>query len=429
MAMSLPEVNCVSRQPIKVGMLAASPVPYQIPLYRAIAADPRLDFTAIFASSAGVRPERLGFSEPIAWDIDALKGYRSIFLRRADQAGVDSASMLRHRDIDVITTLLRCNFEVLWCHGYSSLTHLLAIATQIARRRPLLIRDDQTLLHPRPRLKKLLKAVLLPAILKRSFALYVGIENKRWFESYGVPLAREFHVPWCVDNSFFRKDATALMPRRSELRQEFGIRAHAGPVILSVCRLIPKKQPLFLLEAFRRVRERERCSLLLVGSGELEGEIRREIALRDIPDVILAGFLNQSEVGRAYAVADVFALPSKMHETWGLVVNEAMNFHLPLVVTNKVGCAPDLVQEGVNGFVVSADDPRELAERLEALVASRKLRADFGAVSLKIVSRFTYPVAVEGVLRALEVAVGSARWAKASASIPEEPDLVSGRAL
>lgn len=410
-------------------MLAASPVPYQIPLYRMIAADPRVDFTAIFASSAGVRPENLGFSEPVAWDIDALNGYRSVFLRRAERAGIDSASLMRHRDLDVITTLLRGDFEVLWSHGYSSLTHLLGIGTQLARRRPVLIRDDQTLLHPRPLIKNLVKSVVLGGILKRSFALYVGIENQRWFESYGVPPARQFRVPWCVDNTSFRDHASRLARRRGELREEFGIAAQSGPVILSVGRLIPKKQPLFLLEAFRRIRERRRCCLLLVGSGDLDEEIRREIARRSIPDVILAGFLNQSQIARAYAVADVFALPSKMHETWGLVVNEAMNFGLPVVVSNKVGCAPDLVQEGVNGFVVSPDDPTDLAERLEALVDSPELRANFAAASLEIISRYTYEAAAEDILRALEAAVGPARWAAADASMPEETELASGKAV
>jgi glycosyltransferase involved in cell wall biosynthesis len=415
-------------RPIQLAMLAASPVPYQIPLYRKIAADPRIEFTAIFASSAGVRPEKLGFSHPVAWDIDALDGYRSVFLKRAERSGIESASFLRHRDFDVVTTLLRSDFEVLWSHGYSSLTHLLAIGTQLARRRPVLIRDDQTLLHPRPLIKKLVKSVALGGILKRSFALYVGVENRRWFESYGVPPAKQFRVPWCVDNAYFREQTARLARSRSELRQQFGIPAHSGPVVLSVARLIPKKQPLFLLEAFRRLRERMHCCLLFVGSGELEEEIRHEIRERQIPDVILSGFLNQSQIAHAYAAADVFALPSKMHETWGLVVNEAMNFGLPVIVSNKVGCAPDLVHEGVNGFVVSADDPGKLAERLEALVGSRELRGEFGAASLELVSRFTYEAAADGILRAVEAAVGSDRWAAADASMPEESKLASGRA-
>jgi glycosyltransferase involved in cell wall biosynthesis len=418
----------VVHRPIQIALFAASPVPYQAPLYRRIAADPRFDFTAIFASSAGVRPERLGFSQPVAWDVDALSGYRSIFLRRAERAGIDSASLLRHRDFDVVTTLLRGDFEVLWSHGYNSLTHALAIATQLARRRPLLLREEQTLLHPRPPLKNALRSVALRAIMRRAYALYIGTENRRWFQSFHVSGARQFPVRYCADNDRLQADAKRLAPLRTEVRRAFGIQGDSGPVILTVARLIPKKQPLLLLEAFRRLRERVRCCLLLVGSGELEDELRHEIRERQIPDVILAGFLNQSQIAHAYAAADIFALPSKMHETWGLVVNEAMNFGLPIIVSDKVGCAPDLVHEGENGFVVSADDPNELAERLETLVGSPQLRADFGAASLEIVSRFTYEDAADGILRAVEAAVGPERWAAADASATEEMKLTSRRA-
>ncbi len=120
--------------------------------------------------------------------------------------------------------------------------------------------------------------------------------------------------------------------------------------MLYVAKLIPKKAPLVLLEAFARVRERHRCALLFVG----EGELRPELEAAAGPDVHLAGFLNQSELPEAYVAADVFCLPSVLHETWGLVVNEALNFGLPVVVSDKVGCAADLVRPGWNGFVVPA---------------------------------------------------------------------------
>ncbi len=402
--------------PIRLALFAASPVYYQAPLYRRLAADRRVDFTAIFASTAGVRHADVGHSEPVAWDVDALGGYRSVFLRRAGRAGIDTASLLRHRDPDVVRELVRGDYEVLWVHGYNSLTHLLAIVTQLMRRRPLLLREEQTLLHPRPLVKRLVKSALLSTILKRAYALYIGTENRRWFHSYGVPENRQFPVPYCVDNDLLQAESERLAPLRSEIRRDFGIRDGSGPVILSVARLIPKKQPLFLLEAFRLVRGRQRCSLLLVGSGELENEIRQVIQRWRIPDVRLAGFVNQSQIARAYAAADIFALPSKMHETWGLVVNEAMNFGIPVVVSDKVGCASDLVHEGVNGFVVSANDPSELVDRLEALVDSPELRSRLGAASHRIVAGLTYESAAEGILRAVAAAVGPERWAAAGAA-------------
>jgi glycosyltransferase involved in cell wall biosynthesis len=416
----------MAAEPIRLALLAASPMWFQAPVYSLLAADPRIDFTAIFASSAGVRPANIGYSEPVAWDVDALSGYRSVFLKNAGHAEIESASFFRHRDLDIVPTLVKGNYDVLWVHGYASMTHVMAILTQLTRRRPLLIREEQTHLHPRPRVKAALKRAILSAICRKAYALCIGTENQRWFQSYGVSPERQFRVPYAVDNDHFRREAKRLAPHAAELRSTLGIRDPSLPVILSVGRLIPKKQPLFLLEAFRRLRERRPCSLLLVGSGELESELRRAIHRQQIPDVAMPGFLKQSQIARAYAAADVFTLPSRIHETWGTVVNEAMNFGLPIVVSDKVGCAADLVEEGANGFVVSATDPSELADRLERLVDSPGLRRDFGRRSRELISQFTAARAATAIRDAVAAAVGQERWAAAGGAT-ERHAAVGGR--
>ena len=307
-------------RPIRLALLAASPVYYQVPLYRRLASDPRIDFTAIFASNEGVRPYDGGYGRPVTWDVDVLDGYRSVFLRRAGST-VISGSFLALRDPDVVPLLVRGEYDVLWLHGYNYLTHALAVLAQRARGGRVLFREDQTLLHPRPAWKRAVKEPALRLLFRQGDALSVGSENRRWFAHYGVPESRLFFAPYAVENERMQAEAQALRGRRSELREQFGIAEAGGAVILTVSRLIPKKQPLLLLEAFRRVRARRRCTLLVVGSGELEGEMRRRVREQQIPDVVFAGFLNRSEVASAYAVADVFALASREHETWGLVVN------------------------------------------------------------------------------------------------------------
>src|SRR5205823_1561487 len=156
------------------------------------------------------------------------------------------------------------------------------------------------------------------------------------------------------------------------------------------------------------------CSLLIVGSGELEARLRNKVIHEGIPDVHFTGFLNRSQISQAYVAADIFTLPSRRHETWGIVVNEAMNFSLPIVVTDKVGCAGDLVRDGENGFIVSSQDPSELAGRLRELVRSPKLRQQFGRASHQIISRWTYEEAMSGVVAALSAAVGGQRWGLAA---------------
>jgi glycosyltransferase involved in cell wall biosynthesis len=398
--------------PIRVGMLAARPVYYHAPLYRRVAAHPGIDFTAIFASTAGVRPVDGGFGQFVTWDVDPLEGYRSVFLKRADQnAGGDST--FSFRDFDVARVVRSGRFDLLWMHGYNSITHILAAATQLAQGGGLLLREEQTLLHPRPMWKRALKRLGLAVILRHAYGLYIGSQNRRWLEYYGVPPERLFFTPYTVDNEELQASARLLGPSREEIRQQFGL--GNKPVILTVCRLIPKKQPLALLEAFRRLRADWDCALLIIGSGVLEEAMRHKVAIERIPDVVFGGFLNRSEIARAYTAADIFTLASKEHETWGLVVNEAMNFALPVVVSNKVGCAADLVREGENGFVVAADDPQSLADRLSLLVGSSNLRRRFGAASHDLIRGWSYEVAADGLLQAIAHAVGPERWATADA--------------
>jgi glycosyltransferase involved in cell wall biosynthesis len=289
------------------------------------------------------------------------------------------------------------------------------MSTQLARKKPLLVREEQTLLHRRPRFRRFLKAAVLGPILRRSYALYIGTENRRWFASYGVPADRQFFVPYSIDTERFLRDAAQLAPHRNDLRRAFGLSDLSSPVIVTVARLIPKKQPHVLLKAFMEVRKRRRCSLLFVGSGELESELRDYACRHKIRDVVFTGFVNQSDISRAYAAADIFALPSGFDETWGLAVNEAMSFGLPVVVSDKVGSSTDLVRDGVNGYVVPSTDVDALADRLEQLVVSDELRRSFQAASRQMVCEFaSYDVAAEGVRRAVAAAVGPERWAAAT---------------
>jgi glycosyltransferase involved in cell wall biosynthesis len=387
---------------------------YYAGLYRRIAADPRIDFTAIFSSSAGVRPGDLGYGRPVSFDADALSGYASVFLRKAERTEhVGSFTSLL--DLDVVPELGRRRFDVLWLHGYYSATHLMAATAHLMRGGQLLVREEQTLLSSRPLWKRALKRALLAALFARSTGLFLGRRNHEWFRHHGMPEERLFHVPFCVDNDFFRAEAGRYASRELELRREFGIDGDPGPVILSVGRLIPKKQPVLLLDAFRRVRKDHRCTLLVIGSGPSEPEMREFVKRHEIPDVVFAGFMNQSAISRAYAAADVFTLTSGWDETWGLVVNEAMNFGLPVVVSDKVGSAADLVRHGENGFVFPHDRPDELARYLSLLVFGEDERAAFGRRSTEIVTAWNYDVAADGLVAAVRSVVGPRRWAAAEA--------------
>jgi glycosyltransferase involved in cell wall biosynthesis len=131
------------------------------------------------------------------------------------------------------------------------------------------------------------------------------------------------------------------------------------------------------------------CTLFFAGDGELRSVVEERVRSRSLPGVRFAGFLNQTELPRAYMSADLMVLPSAYGETWGMVVNEAMNFGLPVIVSDRVGCVGDLVRDGVNGFVFESGNLEALVQALRTLVSSAGLRHSYGLKSLEIISGYT----------------------------------------
>lgn len=386
-------------KPVRIAHLVSHPIQYFAPLYRELARREEIDLTVYFYSDATAREfQDVGFGRALTWDRPLLEGYRYRLLPSASRTDI-SGRFFKRPNWDILRDLARERYDAVWVHGYAHLTTWLAAVPARATGARLLVRDEQTLLHGRPAHKRALKEAALRALYSQASALYIGEQNKRHFQHYGMPEERLFPARYCVDNEFFRAKAAELAPRRRELRASFGITDDA-PVVLFAGKLIEKKQPLMLIEAFARVRAEMPCWLLVAGDGPLRGAMEAMAARLQAPGVRMAGFLNQTELPAAYAAADVFALPSKLHETWGLVVNEAMNFGLPVVVSDKVGCGEDLVEPGRNGCIVRHDSAQELAGAIAALVGDADLRTRFGERSREIVARYSIEACADGIVAA-----------------------------
>jgi glycosyltransferase involved in cell wall biosynthesis len=388
-------------RPIRLAAVAASPVFYQTPLYRRLATDPRVDLTVLYGSTAGLAPyDDAEFGgRRVVWDDDLLAGYRSTFARAAGRNDL-FGGFFALRDFDLFRRIIRVDYDVVWVHGFAYLTLWLAMIAAWLRRMPVLLREEQTLVRRRSWIRRSLRAPILRVFFRFVSGLFIGTNNRRHFEHYGMAARRLFYAPYCVDNEALGAEAGQLRPQKPRLRKEFGI-TEARPVILFVAKFVERKQPQLLLEAFREVRNRRPCALLFVGDGALEHDLRRRVAEAEIPDVHFAGFLNRSEIASAYVAADVFVLPSR-DEPWGIVVNEAMNFALPIVASDAVGSAADLVSDGENGYLVPSGDVQALAAAIDRLVADPALRRRFGERSRTLVQAFNYDRASEGIVAACE---------------------------
>lgn len=388
----------------RLAIFVSHPIQYFTPLYRALAAEPELDLTVYYGSRRGLEPlADPGFGKAYAWDIPLLDGYRSVFLPGLFP---DRGPLTRQINLAIVNEITPSRYDAIWVHGYMGNTTRLAILTALAKGLPVLMRAESHLRVDRPsQVKKYVKSFALRGLFRRVRAfLCIGSLNKAYYQHHGVPSDRLFWCPYTVDNIFFRRYAEILAPQRRELRARWGI-FDDRPVILFAGKLQSQKQPLLLLDAYKTLRQRYRCALLMAGDGPLQQDIASEVRRGKIPDVHITGFLNQTEIPKAYAAADLLVLPSRL-EPWGLVVNEAMNFSLPIVVSDRVGCGPDLVTSGVNGEVFDHDSVRSLETILEQLVSQPPRLAEFGRASLRRIEHWRLRETVKGVIEALDAVAG-----------------------
>jgi glycosyltransferase involved in cell wall biosynthesis len=385
---------------IRLVVLASHPIQYQVPLFRALAARPEIDLSVLFCSNAGVEAyQDEGFGREVKWDIPLLGGYRCAFLQnlslRPDPSrfwGLVNPAVLRQ--------LRREHVDAVLVHGWASVTNWLAMLTAFVSGIPVLLRGETHLLFELPRWKAVLKRTLLTRLFRRISAfLAIGRCNRDFYSAYGVPKDRIFHVPYAVDNGFFFASAVELSSQKVQLKQALGISPDL-PMVLFVGKLLPKKGPADLLEAFARVTKKTQSALLYVGDGPLRAELEAEVRSRSLSNVLFVGFRNQSELPHFYAVADVFVLPSRF-EPWGLVLNEAMCFGLPVIASDQVGASHDLIRDGENGFIFPAGDVSALENCLERLISGRALRSRMGEVSSCIIREWSFAEDVAGILDCL----------------------------
>jgi glycosyltransferase involved in cell wall biosynthesis len=383
---------------VRVAHLTSHPVQYLVPVYREISKDPNIDFTVYYYSDTSIGKHfDVDFGKTFEWSTPLLGGYKSCFL--PSSRGKPTGKMFEWPNWDVLAEVVRQRYDVIWINSYSGTNAWFARLAAWVSGTPVFFRDDTNLLSPRPFWKRMVKRIVLKNFLRGAWALYVGEESRRYWRFYGIPTKRLFFSPHCVDNEFFSSKARELARQRSEIRRSYGINDDS-PVILFCGKFIPKKQPLLLLAAFARVREELPCWLMMVGDGHLRVEVERQIRESGIKNTVLPGFLNQNELPIAYAAADIFVLPSGFNETWGLVVNEAMNFGLPVVVSNLVGCGRDLVKEGWNGYSFAYTSEEQLADRLKRLVQDPDKRREFGKNSADLIASYTVENCAKGIVRA-----------------------------
>ena len=337
----------------------------------------------------------VGFGKAFTWDVPLLDGYSWRCIgNHAAHPKLDTFFGSRVRGLGrLLKELAPDAVLVTGWHQWS----LVQVALSCKRRGiPLLVRGESNDLGQRPPWKRGLQRILLR--LYDGF-LCMGLANRDFYRARGVREHQLFHCPYFVENKRFMLSDQDRQRSALALRRSWGM-TEGETVFLFAGKFQSKKHPDHLLDAFKTVyRQNPATHLVMMGDGELADSLQQQAEALGSA-VTFTGFVNQADIVLYYAAADVLVLPSDSGETWGLVVNEAMASGTTVIVSDQVGCHPDLVIEGETGFCYPFGNLPQLVDRM-LQACDFNLRQELVENGQKRIRQYSSEVASDGLLQAL----------------------------
>jgi glycosyltransferase involved in cell wall biosynthesis len=383
---------------MKVAVVSTHPIQYYSPWFQRLAKKPGLELKVYYALLPDQHQQGVGFGQSFAWDIPLLEGFDWELMPNKRQSP-SLKGFLRSSTPAIHSLLADSRPDAVIITGWQSLPLIQALIACTRLRIPRVVRGESNALRERPWSVRRLHHSLLSRF---NAFLAIGKLNRDFYLQNGVPEERIFSTPYFVDNERFRNQYQQDVSDRAVLREKWGIPENST-CFLFAGKLEPKKRIMDLLYALKDARLTDPTTerhLLIAGTGEEFDKARAFCEANQLP-VTFAGFMNQTEITRAYVASDCLVLPSDFGETWGLVVNEAMACGRPVIVSNRVGCAPDLVKDGITGAVFQFGDTRALGEKLIEF-CNRGKRVRMGSDAFALVQDYSVERAVEGTVKALE---------------------------
>jgi glycosyltransferase involved in cell wall biosynthesis len=213
-----------------------------------------------------------------------------------------------------------------------------------------------------------------------------GQRSAAYFGGLGYPESLIWLCGNVVDNAFFQSRSPGINRDDHAQRSKIGLPEH---YFLSVSRLSPEKNLRRLLKAYAGYQQRGgKWDLVIVGDGPQEEELKQLAAALKIFNIHFVGWKQYEDLPWYYGFASCFIMPS-ISEPWALVVNEAMASGLPVLVSRRCGCQPDLAHRGVNGFDFDPYNVEALANLMLRCSRGEMDLAAMGKQSLEIIANYT----------------------------------------
>ena len=376
----------------KLAIITTHPIQYYAPIFKLL--HQRKNITIKVFYTKGKENEYLpdtGFGKTIVWDIPLLEGYPYEWVKNT-AANPGSHNFKGIVNPDLIGLINEWQPDALLVYGWAYSSHL-KVLRYFKNKIPIYFRGDSTLLNKTGGIRETLKYIYLNWIYKHvNNAFYVGTNNKSYFKKYGLKETQLIFAPHAIDNERFKK---THKQKAADFRESLGI-PDGAILILYAGKFEHVKNVELLLSAFIQLHKAD-VHLLLVGNGIKENILREKANNSSLTgNIHFSDFKNQSFMPVLYQAANLFCLPS-LSETWGLAVNEAMACSTAVLVSDKVGCAVDLVENNYNGLVFKSESVDELIHSLQILTQSKELLHDFGVNSAEIIKDWNFIKIAEAI--------------------------------
>ena len=377
---------------IRLAIITTHPIQYYAPVFKLLHERGNITINVFYTFGVnGTEKFDEGFDKIIEWDISFLNGYPFEWV--SNTANTPSSAKFKGiRNPGLISQVEQWKPNAILVYGWAYHSHL-QVLHFFKNKLPVFFRGDSTCLDDVKGPKTIVKDIFKTWIYKHiDYALYVGSQNKAYFKKLGLKESQLIFVPHAVDNERF---AMSDLAKVKLTRENLGLKQH-DVLILFAGKFEQKKDPMILLRAFSEL-NMPSVSLLFVGSGYLEETLKAESEKSG--NVHIWGFQNQSEMPGIYQACDIFCLPSKgPAETWGLAVNEAMACGKAILVSDRGGCAIDLVEQGKNGEIFKAGNLNDLTDKLKGMVSEGKVGLSrMGRYSQEIIQAWNFGTQVKTI--------------------------------
>ncbi len=386
----------------KLCIIAPHLVQYHAPLYKEIAKVKDLDTTIVYLDTMGREEFKdTEFNHNIKWDKSLLDGYNYKFLKNYSSRPL--SGFTSRINPKIFKELSHNKYDVVLIPGYATLSYWFSFlaakltGTKIIWRGEATLRGNENSYRP----TKLAKKLVLSKLLSLCDAiLYSCTGNKDYLKFYGVSSNKMVFCPCSVDNKFFKNERINILKQKSgKIKNELGI-DEGDLVVLFCARFTQRKRPIDLLRAVNKINNSD-ITIIFIGDGH-ERKNMEVYARQNHIKAKFVGFKGQEDLSRYYSIADVMAVISD-YDPSPKVINEAMNYELPLILTDIVGTAYDLVKEGENGFVVKVGDINAIAEKIDFFNKNRNAAKTMGKKSLQVVNEWSLEKSAGSIKKAVEI--------------------------